>query len=214
MDPTIRSATAADAPFLAWVIQTAARSHLPVGVWDLAFPGPDGPRLEYLTALAVAEPASFTHYDGFLIAEHDGHPVAALSAYDPATKTTDAFMMAMSNALETTGWSPEHRALAVARMAPIGNCVPESLPGTWIIEWVAALPEARGRGIAHALLLAILARGRTAGYPRTQISYLIGNDPAQAAYERVGFTTVDEQRDVQFEAAFRCPGIARMQRSL
>ena len=214
MEPTIRNAAAADAPFLAWVIQAAARSHLPLGVWDLAFPGPDGPRLEYLAALAIAQPASFTHYEGFIIAEHDGHPVAALSAYDPATKTTDAFMMAINNALEATGWSPEHRALSLIRMAPMGACVPESLPGTWVIEWVAALPEARGRGVAQALLQAILDRGRSAGYSKAQISYLIGNDPAQAAYERVGFTTVEEKRDADFEAAFRCPGIARMHRDL
>jgi len=214
MEPTIRDATAADAPFLAWVIQAAARSHVPVGVWDLALPGPDGPRLEYLAALTVAEPVSFTHYDGFLVAEQDGQPVAGLSAYDPATKTTDAFMMAINNALEASGWSRVHRALAIARMAPMGTCVPESLPGTWIIEWVAALPAARGRGIAGALLQAILDRGRRAGYTKAQISFLIGNDPAQAAYERAGFATIDEKRDADFEAAFRSAGIARMQREL
>ena len=55
MDPQIRPATPADAPFLAWVIQEAARSHLPFGIWDLAFPGSDGQRLERLAAFAVAE---------------------------------------------------------------------------------------------------------------------------------------------------------------
>ena len=34
-----RPANAEDAPFLAWVMQEAARSHLEHGVWDLMFPG-------------------------------------------------------------------------------------------------------------------------------------------------------------------------------
>ena len=214
MDPTIRDATPDDAPFLAWVIQAAARSHVPLGVWDFAFPGPDGPRLEYLAALALAEPPSFAHYTGFLVAEREGRPIAALSGYDPAHADTDAFMAALGNALQAKGWSAEHRALALARMAPMVTCVPDSPPGTWIVEWVAALPEARGRGVARALLLAILERGRAANYTTAQISYLIGNDPASAAYERVGFATIDEKRDPAFEATFKSAGIARMQRAL
>ena len=40
MEHHIRPAVEADTPFLAWVQQEAARSHLPPGFWDLAFPGP------------------------------------------------------------------------------------------------------------------------------------------------------------------------------
>ena len=35
MSTETRPATAEDAPFLAWVIQEAARSHLEIGIWDL-----------------------------------------------------------------------------------------------------------------------------------------------------------------------------------
>ena len=51
-------------------------------------------------------------------------------------------------------------------------------------------------------------------YARSQISHLIGNTPAQTAYERVGFETIKEKRHPDFEAAFGSPGIARMVRSL
>ena len=214
VDVTIREATPADAPFLAWVMQAAARSHRPLSFWDLAFPGPDAPRLDYLAALAVGEPVSFAHYSGFIVAEADGRPVAALSAYDAATKGMDTFIGALGALLQARDWSPEHQELLAARMAPAGTCMPESPPGVWVIEWVAALPEARGKGVAHALLLEILERGRTAGYTHSQIGYLLGNTSAQTAYERVGFETVDEKRHPEFEEIFGCPGIARMTRQL
>jgi translation initiation factor 4G len=60
----------------------------------------------------------------------------------------------------------------------------------------------------------VLDRGRAAGFETAQITYLIGNRPAQRAYERAGFAVVDEKRDTQFEAVFGAPGTARMIRSL
>ena len=214
MDIRIRDAVAEDAPFLAWVMQTAARSHRPLSFWDLAFPGPDGPRLEYIAELAVIDPRSFAHYSGFLIAESDGRPVAGLSGYESTRKNMDTFLASIASLTAARGWSPEHQSLLFARMAPAGTCMPDSPPGVWVIEWVAATPAARGKGVANALLRAILERGRSEGYHRSQIGFLLGNTPAQTAYERVGFETVEEKRHPAFEAAFGSPGIARMVRDL
>ncbi len=214
MEIRIRDAVPEDAPFLAWVMQAAARSHRPLSFWDLAFPGPDRPRLEYIAELAVSDARSFTHYSGFLVAEADGHPVAGLSAYDSTHKNMDAFLTSIAALTAARGWSPEHQSLLFSRMAPAGTCMPESPPGVWVIEWVAATPAARGKGVANALLLAILDRGREAGYRQTQIGHLLGNTPAKTAYERVGFETVDEKRHPAFEEVFGSPGIARMVREL
>jgi len=214
MEYQIRDATPEDASFLAWVMQAAARSHRPLSFWDLAIPGPDALRLEYIAALAVAAPASFTHYSGFLVAESAGEPVAALSAYDSRFKGMDGFFGALAAILEARDWSAVHQELLFARMAPAGRCMHDSPPGVWVIEWVAAHPQARGKGIAHALLQAILERGRVAGYAQAQISYLIGNTPAQTAYERVGFVTTEDKRHPEFEAVFGCPGIALMVQDL
>jgi ribosomal protein S18 acetylase RimI-like enzyme len=214
MQIQIRDAVAEDAPFLAWVMQAAARSHRPLSFWDFAFPGPDAPRLEYIAEMALVDSRSFTHYSGFLIAEHDGHPVAGLSAYDSVHKNMDVFLTSIASLTAARGWSPEHQSLLFSRMAPAGTCMPESPPGVWVVEWVAATPAARGKGVANALLRAILARGREAGYERSQIGFLLGNTPAQTAYERVGFEIVDEKCHPDFEAAFGSPGIARMVRDL
>jgi len=84
----------------------------------------------------------------------------------------------------------------------------------WVVEYVAAKPDARGKGVAGRLLDAVLERGRTLGHKSAQISFLIGNTPAQRCYERAGFRVVDEKRHADFEAIFGRPGTARMWRDL
>ena len=214
MDIEIREARPEDRDFIAWVMLTAARSHLTLCFWDLAFPGPEAPRLETIADIVTAEPANFANYDGFLIAEYEGRPIAGLSAYDSATKSLDNFTLAMGGVLHARQWSAEHMGLLSNRIAPGVACMPDSPQGTWVIEWVAAKPEARGNGVAHRLLDAILQRGKQAGYTDGQISVLMGNTPAQTAYERVGFTAVEDLTDAGFEAAFGSPGITRMTKKL
>lgn len=210
MQTTIREARLDDAEFLAWVMLTAARSHLPLSFWDLAIPGPEQPRLDVIADMARSEAPSITRFDGFVVAEHEGAPVAALSAYDSQQKPMDGFVRAMGEVLTARGWSPSHQELLARRLAPAVSCMPDSPEGTWVIEWVAATPPARGRGVARSLLVEILERGRVRGYETAQIAYIIGNDPARSAYERMGFETVEEIRRADYEAALGAPGIARM----
>jgi translation initiation factor 4G len=189
---------------------TAARSHRPFGFWDLAFPGPERARIETIADMVRRDAASFLCFDGFLVAERDAVPLAALSAYDSKHKPIDAFRATMLEVLVAREWSPDHIGLLAQRTAPAMSCFPDSPEGTWVVEWVAVKPEARGKGVAHQLLLEILERGRRERYENAQISYLIGNDPARTAYERVGFETVEEIRKPDFESALGAPGIARM----
>lgn len=214
MDPQIRPAIPADAPFLAWVIQEAARSHLPFGIWDLAFPGADGQRLERLAAFAVTEALHFAHYSRFLVATVDGTPAAALSAYENASMGGAKLGLGMAEAFRNLGL-PGKELLAVgARLAPLEALGLPTPDGLWIVEWVATLPAYRGRGLVRELLQAILEGGRAEGYTRTQIAYLVGNTPARHAYQRAGFEDIDVYEHADFEKAFGTPGIARMQRAL
>ena len=57
-------------------------------------------------------------------------------------------------------------------------------------------------------------RGRKQGYKKVELGMFIGNDPAQRAYEKVGFTLSDESRDPEFEDLFGSPGMVRMVREL
>src|SRR5262245_19753839 len=77
----IRAATAADAPFLAWVMLTASRSHLGRGAWDLHVGGTEAQVLALLERMAIQPEPSFCRWERFLVAEVDGHPAAGLSGY-------------------------------------------------------------------------------------------------------------------------------------
>jgi ribosomal protein S18 acetylase RimI-like enzyme len=111
-------------------------------------------------------------------------------------------------------WTPEQLAALAKGTAVAKTCNPESPADHWVIEWVATRPEFRGRGLVSQLLDRTLDEGRARGYARSQISLLIGNTPAQSAYQSAGFRVVDEKRHPDFEAALGAPGIRRMGRDL
>lgn len=211
---TIRDATEADAPFLAWVMLTAARSHLPVGIWEY-INGMDGDRtLAYLTDVAVTGPAHLFHHSLFQIAEVDGASAAAMCGYDPATQSFDKLMPFMAELGSKHGLAMDDYAAIMERGAIVGRVTPTNEPGAWVIENVATKPEFRRRGLTDTLIAATLDRGRSNGFELAQISVFIGNDPARAAYIKAGFEHADSKRDAEFEAAIGCPGIERLLRSL
>ena len=213
MQIDIRPARESDVPFLAWVQQEAARSHVPRGFWDFAFPGAEADRLRIVGRIAAAAPRSFCHWSGFLVAEADGQPGAALSAYTTPSVTAGADLFAaIAEALDAEGWNEEQRQAMGERFAPFLTCIPDADEDAWIIEWVATRPELRGRGLVKALLHAVLERGRERGHRQSQIAVLIGNTPAQRAYEGVGFRVADEKTHPDFERTVGCPGIRRLLR--
>jgi ribosomal protein S18 acetylase RimI-like enzyme len=212
MSFTIRPATAADTEFIAWVILAASRSHVPLGAWDISLDADEPEVLAFIERLTVVEPATFCHWRGFLIAEVEGRPAAALSAYDPA-RVAD-IDVAVATELSAMDWTPEQILASDTRFKPFLTCVPDQPPGTWIIEWVATDPDYRRRGLVDALLEEILARGRKAGYRDAQISILMGNTPAQRAYEKAGFRLQLERTSPEFQELMRCPGIAQLGRRL
>lgn len=214
MDHTIRPATPADVPFLAWVQQEASRSHLPFGFWDVAIPGPDEYRLRIVERICRADAKSFCHWSNFLVAEVGGEPAAGLSAYDDAKAASgERLMAAMLEAFAAEGWNEARMGAIWQRVASFLTCALEQPDDTWVVEWVATKPAHRGKGLTKALLGAIVDAGKARGHTRFQVGVLIGNTPAQRAYEGVGFRVVDEKTDPAFEATFGSPGIRRLQRS-
>ncbi len=210
----IRAATAEDGEFLAWVMQAAARSHLSVGVWDLALPGEDAQRLEVLAALARTEQQHFCHWSRFRVLEVDGRPASALSAYEYCAHGDQALTLGLFELAATLNWSEEKMATVGKSFAPFLVTGYPSPEGVWIIEWVATLPDYRGRRLIHQLLRDVLKVGRAQGFKRAQIGYLLGNIPARSAYKAAGFRWLEDYLHPDFEAAFGTPGLARMQREL
>jgi len=202
------------AGFLAWAMMTAFRSHLPEGMWDLYVGGTEADCLRFLQALTLTDERHWSHYSNHIIAEVDGRPASALCGYFEAECGSPHLLVGIAQANEATGRTKEDDAAGWERADSIIYCETDHVDGAWIVENVATLPEFRRRGLAEVLLADILARGRSRGAKVSEIGVMIGNDPAQRAYEKAGFAVVSEKLHPEFEAVYKCPGIRGMSREL
>lgn len=214
MDIEIRPACPDDASFLGWVMLMADRSHLQRGIWDRLIGRSEKECLAFLGRLAVTDELHMCHYKGFLVAEVSGHPVGAVSGYDPVALPEVTVGPAMAVVMERMGLTPEDMTSGQKSLAAYLTCHPEPCEGAWIVEHVATRPGFRRQGIILRLLEEILKAGRQRGFRLAQVSFAIGNTAAQHAYEKAGFRFLDEKRHHDFEAEMGCPGIARLLRDL
>lgn len=214
MEVRIVEARREQAEFLAWVMLTAHRSHLERGLWDFVVGGSETERLRYLQALAVTEQAHWAHYSTFIVAEVEGRPASALCGYFEAEHGMPSLLKAIPEANEAVGRTKEENTAGWQRAGSILHVAPEHAPGVWIVEHVATLPEYRRRGLVDRLLVEILDKGRDRGATIADIGVLMGNDPAQRAYEKAGFEVTGEKRHPEFEAVYKCPGIRALSRML
>jgi ribosomal protein S18 acetylase RimI-like enzyme len=210
----ITNATKDHAAFIAWVCLEAARSHLPRGFWDFYLDYPERDTLRYLEALAASTLPHMFHYSTFLVAEVDGRPAAALCGYFEHEQPYDVLGKAMAEVDERLGRTPEDGEAGMARNQTFFTVTPEHPPGAWIIENVATWPEFRRQGLVDRLLAVVLERGRARGAELSDIGVWIGNDPAQAAYEKVGFRAVSEKRNDELERSWGSPGLRLLRRPL
>ena len=214
MEPKIRPAEIKDVPFIAWVELQAARSHLPRGFWDIWLARPEAECLAFLERLAQTSTRGMFHYSAFLVAEVDGRPAAGMCGYDDKERGGELSFAASQEASRMSGYSDADFHAIADRITPVLTCISDPAPGAWIVENVATLPEFRRRGLADKLLQATLDIGRSRGYRVGQISVMIGNTPAQSAYEKGGFKVADEKRHPDFEKVVGEPGMRRMLREI
>jgi ribosomal protein S18 acetylase RimI-like enzyme len=154
------------------------------------------------------------HYSTFIVAEMDGRPVSALCGYIDEELGGATPRMAGMEANQRTGRTEEEAAAGFERAKSIINVIPEHAAGAWVVENVATRPEFRRKGLIVRLTEEILERGRKRGATVADVSVFIGNDPAQSAYEKCGFTVTAEKRDPEFESVYRTPGTRTLRRAL
>lgn len=214
MSYKVRWAEPGDAVFLAWVMLAAGRSHVQRGIWDIIIGLPEEECLTFLKHLAVTNKPHMCHCSTFIVAEVDGHSVAALSGHDPVALGEETMAEQMPVVMEKMGLTAEDIATDERGLAAFMTCKADAYEGAWIVENVATWPEFRRMGLIDTLLRKMLDVGRTKGFELAQVSFYIGNMRAQRAYERAGFKYHDEKRHPDFEAEIGCPGIARFLREL
>lgn len=196
------------APFIAWVMLAAARSHLERGSWDMMTAADEPTTLRFLEALASTPEPHWMHHSLFLVAEVNGRPASALSGYFDEEHPTESIISHLPQAAEAIGLTMEQLMANWQQGGhTILNCFQEHAPNTWIVEHVATAPDFRRQGLVDRLLAASIEKGRGRGATVADVGVLIGNDRAQAAYEKAGFRVVQEKLDAGFEAAYGCTGI-------
>jgi GNAT superfamily N-acetyltransferase len=210
----IRQARPEDAGLLAWCMLMAGRSHLDVGIWDFVISQPEERCLQFLEMLALEGPRHMAYYTEFLVAEVDGHPVAALEGFDPVKNGEDTITIPMANVIRKMGLTDQDMAPGVEKLAAFMTCHSDFLPDAWVVEQVATRPEFRRVGVISKLLDAVLNQGRRAGFKQAQVSFYIGNTPGERAYQKAGFKYLDEKRHPDFERAIGSPGMIRYVRDL
>jgi ribosomal protein S18 acetylase RimI-like enzyme len=211
MEISIRDATADDAGFLAWAILTAARGHLDKpSVWERVFSRDEQERINFLAKLVIAEPRCIAHYDGFVIAEHEGLPVATACGYIPAERTPEDFTSALLTVVDEAGWNHQQQIDLLAGFGVFSRCLPMGYDQDWVLEYIATKPAFRGSGVTRELLKDLLECGREAGVKKAKVAYVMGNEAAKKSYRKLGFKKVHEIVDSEFEAQYGVPGVVHM----
>ena len=192
---------------------TAARSHLPLGLYDFMAGGDEANVLRYCETLATTEALHFAHYSTFVVAEVNGVPAAGMCGYFESEH--GSIMAGIAEVDQTLGRAQEEIAAGAAKAGSILHVMPDHGDvHPWIVEHVATKPEFRRQGLVERLIAAQLDLGRQRGATTADIGVLIGNDSAQRAYEKCGFAVIDEKRHPDFEAAYGCPGVRALRRSI
>jgi ribosomal protein S18 acetylase RimI-like enzyme len=214
-DVRIVDATREHIPFVAWVVMMANRSHLPKGMWDFNIGGSEDEVLRYLELLADTETMHWGHYSLFKVAEVDGVSAAGMCGFFENELSVASIIAAAAEVNQKIGRTAEEVAAGWERAKAImGITTLSHEPGAWVVEHVATKAEFRRRGLVERLVHEMLERGRERGAKTADIGVLIGNDPAQRAYEKCGFKVVDEVRDAEFERVYGSPGARMLRRQL
>jgi ribosomal protein S18 acetylase RimI-like enzyme len=212
MTTTFRPATPDDARFLGWAMFMAARGHLKRGWFDIVLQRPVEFGIAFGARLANAQARSWWHHSFFTVAEVNGEPAAAACAF-PDDAPYRVSGEAMAEASGKMGIGTAEQAALWSRGAFILKATTGE-DNCWTIENVATAPQFRGHGVARALIRHMLDEMAAKGPRRAQISFLMGNAPAEACYRACGFEFAEDKTDKVFEAAMGVPGIRRLARDL
>ena len=187
-----RKATTADIPFLARIEYEASLPPMNHCFWEDMLQGTGTSALQFIEAELRAEASNWGNVADFLILEEQGNPVAAAAGYAPNMEDYCPLDLSRLDAIaQILNWSKATTTTFRDRYMELwGNDIrPFFLTpqAPWIIENVAVLPEARGRGLGKALLRALLEEGRSQQHSHAGIMVINGNNAARHTYESIGF---------------------------
>ncbi|MEO0535391.1 MAG: GNAT family N-acetyltransferase [Cyanobacteria bacterium P01_A01_bin.123] len=208
-----RKATIADIPFLATIEYEASLPPLNHCFLDDILPGTNTDTLQFIEAMLRADASNWGNVDDFLVLEEAGQPVAAATGFTPSLGDYRPLRLSrLATIAQLLGWSNETANAFRDRYEVAFGCDRHPAffkpQAPWIIETVAVVPEARGRGLSKVLLGALLDKGRSQQHSHAGIMVINGNDVAQHTYESIGFKPYQSFFAEYFDNQF--PGITKL----
>jgi ribosomal protein S18 acetylase RimI-like enzyme len=204
---TARRATRNDILFLAWCNVEATSPEPGFCYWDPLLEATGTPTIRFVEALLQHGALAWGEVEQFFVLEKRGKPVAGASAFSMHPDDYRPLRLErLADVARDLGWSDDalnafrtgyERVWSDPKDATLAPHAP------WIIECVAVIPEARGRGMTRALF----DEGRRLGHTRVGISVTTGNLAAQRAYEAIGFQLYVQYGADYFDGAF--PGTTK-----
>ncbi len=190
-DLFFRQATRDDLAFVAWCNYEASSPYPGFCYWDPLLEGTNTPTMSFIEAVFRADALAWGKVEDFMLAEENGKPVAGASGFVMDTHDYRPLRLdRLSLVAQALHWDQAtlEGFIDGYKMVWSDPLDPTLSPSAaWIIECVAVVPEARGRGVGKHLMRALLDRGTQLGHSHAGISVTMGNDPAQHVYEAVGF---------------------------
>lgn len=166
-----RFGTADDIDALAALVLEAGE-----GIFEQLFEGVmPGLHAGQVVRLAVADTGSALSHTNAVVAEEAGRLLGAVLGY-PAAEY---------------GLSPVAKALVPSRrVAPLAELLESRLPGSFYINTVAVMPEARGKGLARMLVETAIEVAAQKGFDEISLHAWIDNAAAQRLYAGLGFAEI------------------------
>ncbi len=195
-DVIIRDAEPADAPLIAWDLETATGKMFSIML---------GGRWESILTRVVSIPGHAWSIAQARVAEVDGQPVGVIlsgPAYLPAPD--DSLGLPWS-------WTRLRSALFGFAFRPFLAFMKHHGPGEWYITAVSVMPEARGHGVGSILLRDAAQQARAAGMARVTLDVDQKNEAARRLYLREGFTLIANSQPAWLAGGIR---VQRMQMSV
>lgn len=188
----VRKATLIDIPFLALTSYEATLPPLNHSPWDDMLEGTGTSAIKFLEAVLTVSASAWGNVEDFRILEENNKPVAAAAGYLP--NQDDYRYLNLSRFADVSkllGWSDETITKFRWNYEETFGKEPRNIvfkpQAPWIIETVAVIPEARGRGLGKMLVKALLEEGRGKGHSHAGIMIINGNELARRTYESLGF---------------------------
>jgi GNAT superfamily N-acetyltransferase len=212
---TIRRATAADLPFVAWCNFEASSPAPGFCYWDPLLEGLGTETMTFIKMMFQCDGLAWGRVNDFFVVQDGSELIAGASGFHMNPNDYRPLRLeCLPNMAERLGWSELARSTFLQRYEAVWSD-PKDVTlephAPWIVECFAVVPERRGQGVAQLLLDAICAEGANLGHSHAGISVTAGNDPAERAYGKAGFKMYISYGADYFDDAF--PGTIKYRKT-